>query len=114
MGNEEDTKKFYFNKKGYNCSLEVAMEVIGGKWKTMMIYHLMDGAKRSSQLQRTLEGISNKMFTQVARELEHDGIIERKVYPVVPPRVEYSLTALGSTAVPLIKSMAEWGETLSE
>jgi DNA-binding HxlR family transcriptional regulator len=91
------------------------MEVIGGKWKTMMIYHL----KRWSDAfigtaKRSLIGISNKMFTQVARELEHDGIIERKVYPVVPPKVEYKLTKTGETVVPLIMKMVDWGESMSE
>jgi DNA-binding HxlR family transcriptional regulator len=114
MDNKEDKKKFFFHKKEYYCSLELAMEVIGGKWKTMMIYHLRDGAMRSSELQRSLIGISNKMFTQVVRELEHDGIVKRTVYPVVPPKVEYSLTPTGETVVPLIMNMVEWGESMSE
>lgn len=95
MNNQIDRQRYYFHGNEYYCTLEIAMEIIGGKWKTMMIYHLMDGKKRSSQLQRILTGISNKMFTQVARELERDGIIERIVYPVVPPKVEYKLTEKG-------------------
>jgi DNA-binding HxlR family transcriptional regulator len=114
MENQTDKKQFYFHGHEYYCSLELAMEVIGGKWKTMMIYHLRDGAMRSSDLQRSLIGISNKMFTQVARQLEHDGIIERIVYPVVPPKVEYKLTATGKTVVPLIMNMVDWGESMSE
>jgi DNA-binding HxlR family transcriptional regulator len=114
MDNQADKKKFYFHGHEYYCSLDLAMDVIGGKWKTMMIYHLMDGAVRSSVLQRSLIGISNKMFTQVARELEHDGIIERIVYPVVPPKVEYKLSPVGITVIPLIKNMVEWGESMSE
>jgi DNA-binding HxlR family transcriptional regulator len=114
MENQGDKKKFYFHGNEYYCSLELAMEVIGGKWKTMMLYHLREGAMRSSELQRSLIGISNKMFTQVARELEHDGIIERIVYPVVPPKVEYRLTATGMTVIPLILQMADWGELMSE
>lgn len=90
------------------------MEIIGGKWQTMMIYHLKDGAVRSSDLQRSLIGISNKMFTQVVRELERNGIVERIVYPVVPPKVEYKLTKVGETVIPLIMEMVAWGETMSE
>ncbi len=114
MENQEVKEKYFFHGHEYYCTLELAMEVIGGKWKTMMIYHLKEGAMRSSDLQRSLIGISNKMFTQVARELEHDGIIVRKVYPVVPPKVEYKLSAVGETVVPLIMNMVEWGESMSE
>lgn len=88
MENQCEKKVFKYHKKEYVCSLELAMDIIGGKWKTMMIYHLKDGALRSSDLMRTLHGISNKMFTQTARELERDHIIERIIYPVVPPPPE--------------------------
>lgn len=100
---------FTYNGKVYLCSLELAMEVIGGKWKTMMIFHLKDGALRSSELMRTLNGISNKMFTQTARELERDGIIRRHVYPVVPPKVEYELTDVGKSVLPIVLNIAQWG-----
>lgn len=107
-------KIFSYNDKEYFCSLELTMELIGGKWKTMMIYHLKDGGLRSSDLQRTLSGISNKMFTQTARELERSGIIKRKVYPVVPPKVEYSLTETGMSVLPIIMDLAAWGTNISE
>lgn len=100
---------FTYNGKVYCCSLKLAMEVIGGKWKTMMIFHLKDGALRSSELIRTLHGISNKMFTQTARELERDGIIRRHVYPVVPPKVEYELTDIGQSVLPIVLDIAQWG-----
>ncbi|MGL4412194.1 MAG: winged helix-turn-helix transcriptional regulator [Bacteroidales bacterium] len=100
---------FIYENVEYYCSLELAMELIGGKWKTMMIYHLKDGAMRSGDLQRTLRGIANKMFTQTARELEHSGLIERIVYPVVPPKVEYKLTARGESVLPIILDLAKWG-----
>lgn len=100
---------FIFHGKEYYCSLELAMDLVGGKWKSMMIFHLREGAMRSSDLMRTLHGISNKMFTQTARELEHSGLIERIVYPVVPPKVEYQLTELGKSALPFILDMAAWG-----
>jgi DNA-binding HxlR family transcriptional regulator len=114
MENQIDKEKYFFHGHEYYCTLELAMDVIGGKWKTMMIYHLREGSMRSSELQRSLIGISNKMFTQVARELEHDGIIERKVYPVVPPKVEYKLTKTGETVIPLIMNMVDWGELMSQ
>lgn len=114
MDDQEDKNKFYFHGHEYYCSLELTMNVTGGKWKTMMIYHLQEGAMRSSELQRSLIGIPNKMFTQVARELEHDGIIRCKVYPVIQPKVEYMLTGTGETVVPLIKDMVNWGESMSE
>lgn len=100
---------FTYKGKEYKCSLEIAMDLIGGKWKTMMIFHLKDGATRSAELMKKLHGISNKMFTQTARELEHDGLIKRHIYPVVPPKVEYELTDMGKSVVPIVLDMAQWG-----
>lgn len=114
MENQEETKPFKFQNKAYYCSLELAMDLIGGKWKTMMIYHLREGALRSSDLQRHLRGISNKMFTQTARELELSGLVSRTVYPVVPPKVEYALTPLGLSVLPLVLDLAAWGIRVSE
>lgn len=113
MENKEDTPVIFFKGRQYFCSLELTLDVIGGKWKTMMIYRLKDGPLRSSELQRLMAGVSNKMFTQTARELERDGIVERKVYPVVPPKVEYSLTQSGTSIIPLILQLGEWGLQLS-
>lgn len=108
-------EKTYLHKdKEYYCSLELAMEQIGGKWKSMMIYHLREGAVRSGDLQRKLCGIANKMFTQTARELESDGIIERIVYPVVPPKVEYKLSAKGESVLPIIVQLEAWGKEIAE
>ena len=73
---------------------------------------LQNGALRSSDLQRRMSGVSNKMFTQTARELEYDGIVKRAVYPVVPPRVEYSLTPVGRSILPIVRDIAEWGKQL--
>lgn len=105
---------FLYKGREYVCSLELAMDLIGGKWKTMMIFHLKNGALRSSELMRSLHGISNKMFTQTARELERDGIIQRHIYPVVPPKVEYELTDLGKSVLPIVLDMAKWGIDISE
>lgn len=110
----EKTPVYSFQGRDYICTLELAMDIIGGKWKPMVIYHLRKGAMRSSQLMRTLHGISNKMFTQTVRELEQSGIVERATYPVVPPKVEYSLTELGKSALPFILDMAAWGRKISD
>lgn len=101
-----------YRGKTYYCALELALELIGGRWKIMMLYQLRNGALRSSELQRRMRGISGKMFTQTARNLERDGLIVREIFPVVPPRVEYYLTGLGESAIPPIIEMGLWGESI--
>lgn len=101
-----------FKGKTYYCALELALELIGGRWKMMMLYQLRNGALRSSELQRRMRDISGKMFTQTARALESDGLIAREIFPVVPPRVEYSLTLLGESTIPAIMQIGRWGESL--
>lgn len=89
--------------------VETTLRVIGGKWKPLILYLLREGSLRYSELQKNIEKITQKMLTQQLRQLELDGLISRKVYPVIPPRVEYSLTSKGCSLLPLLKSMAEWG-----
>ena len=89
------------------------MTLIGEKWKTLIIYHLKNGPMRSSSLQHLLIGISNKMFTQTIRELEYYDLVERIVYPVVPPKVEYRLTELGLSVLPIIMELEKWGNDIS-
>ncbi|MBP9702841.1 helix-turn-helix transcriptional regulator [Candidatus Woesebacteria bacterium] len=89
--------------------VETTLRVIGGKWKPLILYLLREGSLRYSELQKNIEKITQKMLTQQLRQLELDGLISRKVYPVIPPRVEYSLTTKGRSLLPLLKSMAEWG-----
>lgn len=103
-----------FAGRTYFCALELALELIGGKWKPMMLYHLKNGPMRSSELQKKLHDISNKMFTQTARSLEKDGLIRRVVFSQVPPRVEYSLTPMGESVIPLVMEMGYWGESIGE
>ncbi|MBW4633203.1 MAG: helix-turn-helix transcriptional regulator [Iphinoe sp. HA4291-MV1] len=91
------------------CEVETTLRVIGGRWKVLIIRELMDGVKRFGQLQRALDGITQKMLTQQLREMEEDGIIHRKVYPQIPPKVEYSLTPLGESLQPILYAMHEWG-----
>ena len=114
MENKENTLPLFFNGQQYFCPLELTLDVIGGKWKTMMIYRLKDGTLRSSELQHLMPGISNKMFTQTARELGRDGMLRRKIFPVMPPKVEYSLTPRGTSILPLLYQLSEWGKNLSE
>ncbi|WP_405248076.1 MULTISPECIES: winged helix-turn-helix transcriptional regulator [unclassified Cellulophaga] len=91
------------------CPLDYTMNLIGTKWKPMVLFHLLEGAERSGVLQKKVPGISNKMFTQTVRELEKDGLISREIYPVVPPKVEYALTARGKSLEAILKSLDQWG-----
>ncbi|MBD2664843.1 transcriptional regulator, HxlR family [Richelia sinica FACHB-800] len=96
------------------CEVEATLKIIGGRWKVLIIRELMDGVKRFGELQRSLSGITQKMLTQQLRELEDDGIIHREVYPQIPPKVEYSLTDLGSSLKPVLYAMHTWAvENLS-
>ncbi len=92
-----------------NCPVERTLEVIGGRWKVLILRELFPGVKRFGQLHRALHGITQKMLTQQLREMEEDGIIHREVYLQVPPKVEYSLTSLGESLKPIIEAMHEWG-----
>lgn len=95
----------------YNCPLGLTLGVIGGKYKVMIIWFLYQNkVLRYNELQKTIKGITPKMLISQLRELEDDGIIERKVYPVVPPKVEYSLTAKGESLIPILLEMRKWGE----
>lgn len=97
--------------KKYYCNVELTLQVIGGKWKPIIIYRLgEDGTLRFSEIKRAIPNITQKMLTQQLRELEADGVVHREVYPQVPPKVEYSLTELGETVMPLMKSLCQWGQ----
>jgi len=94
------------------CStIQVTLNVMGGKWKPLILYllHKM-GTMRFSDLNKKIEGITQKMLTQQLRELETDGLIERKVYPVVPPKVEYTITKYGKSLMPILIDMEDWGK----
>jgi len=85
------------------------MNLIGTKWKPLILFHLLEGGLRSGILQKKISGISNKMFTQTVRDLEKDGLISRKVYPVVPPKVEYTLSTRGKSLEDILRSLDKWG-----
>ncbi|MNI64081.1 putative HTH-type transcriptional regulator YtcD [compost metagenome] len=95
--------------KQYHLGIEATLEIIGGKWKALMICLLMTGAKRTSELQRGIPDISQKVLIQQLRELEKDGLVQRVVYPQMPPKVEYSLTEYGVTANRIVDVMCSWG-----
>jgi len=90
--------------------VNVTLKVIGGKWKPLLMWLISQQTLRFNELQKAMPGITQKMLTQQLRELEADGLLNRKVYPVVPPKVEYSLTEYGKTLKPVLKSMASWGD----
>ncbi|MGN7169820.1 winged helix-turn-helix transcriptional regulator [Paenibacillus cellulositrophicus] len=96
--------------QAFNIPIEATLEVIGGKWKTLILCHLTYGAKRTSELKKLTPGITQKMLTQQLRELEEDGVIIRTVYNQVPPKVVYELSELGQSLRPVIDVMCEWGE----
>ena len=104
--NENNINYPFLNK--YSCPVEAMVEVIGGKWKGVILYHLLDGTKRLHELKRLQPTITQRMLTLQLRELEADGIIHREVYREVPPKVEYSLTELGESLRPVILLMMEW------
>lgn len=97
-----------------NCPAEITLQVIGGRWKVLLLYQLFQGVKRFGQLQRALTGISQKMLTQQLREMERDGLLAREVFPQIPPRVEYSLTPRGESLRPVIEAMCQWGALLRD
>ncbi|HEY2103654.1 MAG TPA: helix-turn-helix domain-containing protein [Chthoniobacterales bacterium] len=92
------------------CPVSAAVQVIGGKWKPVILFNLREGAKRFSELRRAIPAATQKMLTQQLRELESDGIIDRKVFPVIPPHVEYSLSPHGRSLRPVLGAMCDWGQ----
>jgi len=91
------------------CPVTTTLSVIGGKWKPIILYTIREETKRFGEIKKLIPTITQKMLTQQLRELEKDRIVNRKVYPVVPPKVEYSLTEYGLTLTPILNAMAAWG-----
>ncbi len=94
---------------GYSCPVEATIDIIGGKWKSVILFHLIDEKKRFNELRRLIPGVTQRMLTLQLRELERDGIVHREIYKQVPPKVEYRLTAFGETLIPIIHQMMNWG-----
>lgn len=95
--------------KPFNCPIEATLDVLGGKWKVLILWHLNERTLRFAQLQRMIPGVTKKVLTQQLRDLEQDGLIARRVYEQVPPKVEYSLTPYGDSLRPLLQQMCAWG-----
>lgn len=95
----------------YECPVTSTMDVIGGKWKPMIIFLVQKGVNRFGKLSKLLEGVSKRTLTKQLRDLEEDGVLSRTVFPEVPPRVEYAITSKGETLLPIIKALYLWGES---
>ena len=93
------------------CPTRQVMETVGGKWSALLVHALADGPRRHGQLRTRIAGVSQKMLTQTLRELERDGLVTRTVIPTVPVRVDYALTPLGRTLVPVLGALKDWSET---
>lgn len=96
--------------QNYHCPVEAAMGVVGGKYKAIIIYHLINATLRYNEIQKEIPQATPKMLSQQLKELESDGIINRVLYPVVPPKTEYSLTDLSKSLIPVIQALCDWGE----
>lgn len=96
--------------KEYTCPVEAAMDVIGGKYKAQIVYELLDGTKRYHEIQRVLPQATPRMLSKQLKELEEDEVIVRVLYPVVPPKTEYSLTEFGQSLIPIVQALCSWGE----
>ena len=92
-----------------NCPVESTLELIGGKYKALILWHLSDNALRFSELRKAIGSATAKMLTQQLRELEAQNLIHREVFPIIPPKVEYSLTDLGRSLLPILVAMRDWG-----
>ena len=107
-------KIFILEGKEYHCAMDVTMDYIGGKWKTVVLWYLRKDKKRFSELRRLIPNITEKMLSLQLKDLENDGIVKRKIYPEVPPKVEYYLTDFGKTLIPMLEEIARWGRGLAE
>ena len=102
-------------EKSFNCEKELTLSIIGGKWKMLILWHLgKEGTKRFGELKNLMPGITQRMLVTQLRELEEHLIVHREIYPVVPPKVEYSLTDQGRSLIPILDSMYEWGKDYME
>ena len=100
---------FTKNGKTYSCPVEATLDVIGGKWKPIILWMLRNRVMRFSELQKVIPEVNSKTLTKQLRELEKDGIILRTMYPEIPPRVEYSITEFGRSLVPIVQALCSWG-----
>jgi len=103
-------KRYKLNGTFYFCPVDLTLHIVGGRWKGVVIWNLRNGTLRFGELKKVLATINDKMLSQVLRELEEQGVVNRKVYEVVPPKVEYSLTAEGRKLLPIMEAISNYGE----
>lgn len=106
--------KILCNGKAYNCMFEYTLHLISGKWKGLILWYLQDGTLRYGEIRKQLGDITQKMLTQTLRALEEDKLISRKVYPVVPPKVEYTITERGRKLIPIFEQLIAWGQDVAK
>ena len=112
---DQEQKLHLFSGKEYPCCASLTMGVIGGKWKTVIIFHLMNGTLRYNELRKAMPTVTERTLSLQLKKLEEDGIVNRKVYTKKPPlKVEYTLTELGESLIPIVKSIAEWGDAVAQ
>lgn len=109
-------KEYVFNIDGklFHCAMDVTMDFIGGKWKTVVLWYLRNKTYRFGELKKQIPDITEKMLSLQLKALEQDGLVKREIFPEVPLRVEYSLTDFGKTLVPVLEAIAKWGRELGE
>lgn len=103
-----------YQKKTYNCSFELAVDMFGGKWKGLVLWNLNNDTMRYGELRKAIPKITQKMLTQTLRDLESHQLVTRKVYQVVPPKVEYTITDNGKKLIPILQSIQDWGDYMIE
>ena len=106
--------KLKYKGSHYQCELEIALDIVSGKWKGLILWNLSNKTLRHSELMRQIPKVTQKMLTQTLRNLEEHKIIKRKVYAVVPPKVEYSLTSQGQSLIPVLEMLCDWGKTSAQ
>ena len=99
-----------FKNNEYQCSMELTLALIGGKWKALILWHLGDKTLRYSEMRKVIPNVTPKMLTQQLRELEDSGLVKRLIYTQIPPKVEYSLTKAGQSLLPILDTMCKWGQ----
>ncbi len=106
---------YTLNGKSYPCCTSVTMGVIGGKWKSVILYHLIEGPLRYNELRKQMPGVTERTLSLQLQQLQEDGVVRREVFTTKPPlKVEYSLTDFGKTLIPLLQMIADWGEEVSK
>jgi len=100
--------------KEYHCAMDVTMDFIGGKWKTVVLWYLRKDKKRFSELRKLIPNITEKMLSLQLKGLENDGLVGRKIYAEIPPKVEYFLTDFGKSMIPMLEEIAKWGRSLAQ